>query len=284
MGSVGGIATGGGIIGLIIYLLYSFLGGDPSQIPTNEYQQQPVNTSTRGADDTTRQFLSVVLAETEDVWTEVFRKMGETYPKPVMVLYTGAVQSACGTASSAVGPFYCPGDQKLYIDASFLEELRSKFGAPGDFAAAYVIAHEVGHHVQNLLGITDKIDALRGRLSEKEYNKYSVALELQADFLAGVWSHYEDKLRNVLDPGDIEEAMRAAASVGDDKLEMQAQGYVVPETFTHGTSEQRMYWFKKGYDTGDVNQGNTFESLGLTFDYSPRNIVLVAYRKALEVR
>jgi hypothetical protein len=261
---LGHIAGGGGIVGLIIYLLYTFMGGDPSQLQSgNGYQQPNAITQQDQQNDTTKEFLGVVLAETEDVWTDILAKQGMQYPKPTMVLYTGAVQSACGTAESAVGPFYCPGDEKLYIDESFFQQLRQQFGAPGDFAAAYVVAHEVGHHIQKLLGITDKVDRLHDELGKTEYNKYSVALELQADFFAGVWAHYEDKLRHILDPGDIKEALNAASSVGDDKLEMQAQGYVVPETFTHGTSQQREYWFKKGYDTGDINQGNTFQSLEL---------------------
>jgi predicted metalloprotease len=203
--------------------------------------------------------VKTVLAETEDVWNQLMQQAGRDYPEPTLVLFSGSTQSACGYASSATGPFYCPGDQDLYIDLSFYDELRNRFHAGGDFAMAYVIAHEVGHHIQKLLGTSDKIDRLRQRLSEEEFNKYSVRLELQADFFAGVWAHYE-KGKNILEQGDIEEALNAANAIGDDRLQKESQGYVVPESFTHGTSAQRMYWFKKGYETGDINQGNTFET------------------------
>lgn len=256
----GGIAVGGGIGGLIIYLIYTFLGGNPSSnapelLPGQHGSQY--RTEQAAADDTIAQFVSVVLKQTEDVWGTLL----PNYRKPKLVMFTNYVQSACGTASSAVGPFYCPGDEKVYIDLSFFRELRDRFGAAGDFAMAYVIAHEVGHHVQNLNGTSDKVHQLQEQLPEKEGNKYSVRLELQADFLAGVWAHHAQQMKHILEPGDIDEALQAANAIGDDKLQKEAQGYVVPDAFTHGTSAQRMYWFKKGYQTGDVKQGNTFEEV-----------------------
>lgn len=259
--STGGIAAGGGIIGIIIYLLNSFLGGDPNQLPINPSGNQQLTAEEQAAEDTMSNFVSVVLAETEDVWTEVFQKSGKQYEKPSMVLFRNLVQSGCGNASSASGPFYCPADGKLYIDLSFYNELRERFHASGDFAMAYVVAHEVGHHVQNLLGISDKVSRLRQQLSESEYNRYSVMLELQADYLAGVWAHYIDKEKQILEPGDIDEAMTAAASVGDDRIQKQAQGYIVPDAFTHGTSAQRQQWFNRGYKFGDLEHGNTFEEM-----------------------
>jgi predicted metalloprotease len=206
-----------------------------------------------------KQFISVVLAETEDAWTEIFRQMGREYRKPTLVLFTDQVQSACGVAGAAVGPFYCPGDEKLYIDLSFFHELRTKFGAPGDFAIAYVVAHEVGHHVQNLQGTMDQMQAARRRLSEDQINRASVRLELQADFYAGVWANHA-RNRGIVEPGDVEEALGAASAVGDDRLQRQGQGYVVPDSFTHGTSDQRARWFRRGLDTGDVRMGDTFNS------------------------
>jgi predicted metalloprotease len=257
-GISGGAAAGGvGIGGLIIYLIYSFLGGDTSQMPqiggTSNSRQM---TAEERASDTMASFVKVVLKDTEDIWGDLLKG----YQKPTLVLFTDGVQSACGGASSASGPFYCPGDQKLYIDLSFYRELRERFGAPGDFAMAYVIAHEVGHHVQNLMGISDKMQRARQSLSESEYNKLSVKLELQADFFAGVWAHYEKSKNNVLQEGDIDEALNAANAIGDDRLQREAQGRVTPDAFTHGTSAQRMYWFKKGFDTGDIKQGDTFNS------------------------
>jgi predicted metalloprotease len=198
-----------------------------------------------------------VLASTEDVWADIFRQQGRAYSKPTLVLFTDAVRSSCGEAGSAVGPFYCPGDQKLYLDLSFFNDLQTRFRAPGDFAQAYVIAHEVGHHVQNLLGTMDKVDSMRGRISEAEANELSVRLELQADFLAGVWAHYAQQ-KGILEAGDIEEALGAASAVGDDRLQREGQGYVIPDSFTHGTSEQRARWFRKGLETGDLRQGDTF--------------------------
>ena len=264
--SGGGIAAGGGIIGVIIYLVYTFLGGggDSSTIPP----VLPGNTSTemtaeeKAADDERAEFVKVVLADTEDVWNKLFAEQGKDYPEPTLVLFRDAVQSACGNASAAMGPFYCPTDQQLYIDLSFYEDLQKKLNAPGDFAMAYVVAHEVGHHIQNLNGTADKVSRLRQQVSETEYNRYSVRLELQADFLAGIWAHYAQQ-KNILESGDIEEALNAANAIGDDRLQKRSQGYVVPDAFTHGTSEQRMYWFKKGYQTGDLGQGDTFNSSDL---------------------
>lgn len=204
-------------------------------------------------------FSATVLADTEDIWN----KLLPNYREPTLVLFSGYVSSACGSASSATGPFYCPADQKVYLDLSFFDDMAKKLNAPGEFAQAYVIAHEVGHHVQNLMGITSKVQSMRGRLSEKEYNKYSVKLELQADFLAGVWAHHTQKLNNILDEGDLEDALNAASAIGDDRLQKQATGRVIPDSFTHGTSEQRMRWFKKGFDTGDLSQGDTFNAQDL---------------------
>jgi uncharacterized protein len=205
----------------------------------------------------------VVLRSTEKVWQQVLPQQANiNYSNPTMVLFSNATQSGCGSASSATGPFYCPADGKLYLDLSFFQELSNRFQATGDFAKAYVIAHEVGHHIQNLLGLTDKMQRLRQRVSREEYNKNSVKLELQADFLAGVWAHYA-KGQGLLEAGDMESALRAANAIGDDNLQKQAQGYAVPESFTHGSSEQRMYWLKKGYETGDLRQGDTFSDPSL---------------------
>ncbi len=258
--SGGGLAVGG-IGGLIIAAVIYLLGGDPNQV----LQQEPTSTQTqtdpRDPNDTLKSYLLVVLGSTEDTWASIFNNMNREYTDPTLVLFTGQTDAACGQAFSATGPFYCPADQKVYIDRSFFNELSNRFGASeGDFAMAYVLAHEVGHHVQHLLGITTKVDRARSRLSETEFNKLSVKLELQADFLAGVWAHYN---RNTLDQGDIEEALSAASAVGDDRLQKQSQGYVVPDAFTHGSSEQRMYWFKKGFTTGDINQGDTFSDVNL---------------------
>ena len=260
----GGLAVGGGVIGVIALIINLLMGGDPSQIPEllPQQQSQPQTTEQKAADDERAQFVKVVLAETEDVWNNIFQKQGQDYPEPTLVMFRDIVQSGCGNASAASGPFYCPPDQKLYIDLSFYEEMQSRFNAPGDFAMAYVIAHEVGHHVQNLLGTTDKLARERQNLSERAYNKLSVKLELQADFLAGVWAHYANRAK-ILEAGDIEEALNAANAIGDDRLQKQSQGTVVPDAFTHGTSEQRMYWFKKGFETGDISQGDTFSDPSL---------------------
>lgn len=257
--SRGGMVAGGGIGTVIILLVVYLLGGDPSALleqaqPGNRaYDERTVSPE----EDTLKQFVSFVLADLEEVWQEQFRKNGEQYVEPRLVLFTDQVQSACGMAGAAVGPFYCPADNRVYIDLSFYGELRSRFGAPGDFAQAYVIAHEVGHHVQNLLGISDRVHQMQSRVSREEANRLSVRLELQADFLAGVWAHYAEQ-RHILEAGDLDEALRAASAIGDDKLQKQAQGYVVPESFTHGTSAQRMEWFRRGFQTGDMNRGDTF--------------------------
>lgn len=259
----GGMVVGGGVVGVIIYLLSVFLGGgDVSQVLTQE-GAAPLSAEQQALDDERAEFVKVVLAETEDVWNTLFSEMGSDYKEPTLVLFRGRVSSACGGASSAVGPFYCPADNQVYIDLSFYEDLQQKLGAPGDFPMAYVIAHEIGHHVQNLLGVSQKMQELRGRVSETEYNRYSVMQELQADFYAGVWAHHMHKMDTLLEAGDIEEAIRAAEAIGDDRLQKQSQGYVVPDAFTHGTSEQRMRWFMKGFTTGDVRQGDTFNAAEL---------------------
>lgn len=260
--SGGQVAVGGGIIGMIALVLNFLLGGDSSQLPQLPMggQSKELTTEEKAADDQRAQFVKVVLADTEDIWNVIFQKMGKDYPEPTLVLFRDAVQSGCGNASSASGPFYCPADQKVYIDLSFYQDLQTRFQAPGDFAMAYVVAHEVGHHIQNYLGISERVQRLRGQVSEEEYNKNSVRLELQADFLAGVWAHHAQQMKNILEEGDIEEALNAANAIGDDRLQREAQGHVVPESFTHGTSAQRMYWFKKGFQTGDINQGDTFNA------------------------
>jgi predicted metalloprotease len=252
--------AGGGIGTVVVVLLIALLGGDPGAILQNQPPGSGFNEpAPPPADaDEMAQFVSAVLGSTEEVWDEQFRQMGSTYRPPKLILFSGQVQSACGFASAAVGPFYCPGDQQVYIDLSFYDMLKQRFGAPGDFAQAYVIAHEVGHHVQNLLGEADKLDRARRTLSEAEFNKHLVRFELQADFYAGVWAHHADKMRGVLESGDLEEALNAAQAIGDDNIQRQTQGYVVPESFTHGTSAQRMRWFRKGFETGDIRQGDTF--------------------------
>ncbi len=256
-GMGGGTILGGGIgaavIGLIIYLL----GGDPSQF-IGQQTSEPKTQEQQAAEDSAAGFVKVVLADTEDVWNNIFSQMGKQYQEPRMVLFTGVTQSGCGGASSATGPFYCPLDEQVYIDLSFYHDLKERFNAPGDFAMAYVVAHEVGHHVQHLLGISDKVQNMRQRVSQEEANALSVRLELQADFLAGLWAHHAQRTKDILDPGDIEEALAAANAIGDDRLQQESQGHVVPESFTHGTSQQRMHWFKKGFETGDINQGDTF--------------------------
>ena len=261
--SGGGVVAGGGIVGVIIYLLYTFLGGDSSSIPPPQMptggSATEMTAAEKAADDERAEFVKVVLAETEDTWNKLYAEQGSDYPEPTLVLFRGSTQSACGGASSAMGPFYCPSDRKVYIDLSFYEDLQHKLNAPGDFAMAYVIAHEVGHHIQTLNGTSAKVHQLRSQVSEAEYNRYSVMLELQADFLAGVWAHHTQK-KNIIQSGDIDEALNAANAIGDDRLQKQSQGYVVPDAFTHGTSAQRMYWFKKGYQTGDIRQGDTFNA------------------------
>ncbi len=254
--------VGGGVGTLVVVLLVYLLGGDPRQvlqnIPTGGMEQASRTPSAE--ENQLASFTKVVLGDTEDVWTTLFQKTGYAYRKPTMVLYSDMVESACGFSSAATGPFYCPGDEKVYLDLSFFEELKNRHDAPGDFAVAYVIAHEVGHHVQQQLGIMDKVAAYQNRMSEREYNQLMVRLELQADFLAGVWAHHAQKMNNILEEGDIEEALGAASAVGDDRIQKQTTGRVVPDAFTHGTSEQRMRWFTKGLKTGDLNQGDTFSA------------------------
>lgn len=267
--SGGKIAAGGGVIGIIALVLNFLLGGDgTTTIPQMPTQQRELSPQEAAADDQRAQFVKVVLADTEDVWSQLFQNGGKQYTAPTLVLFRDVVQSACGNASSASGPFYCPADNDLYIDLSFYEELQTKFQAPGDFAMAYVVAHEVGHHIQSLMGTSAKVQRLRGQVSEEEYNQYSVKLELQADFYAGVWAHHAQKIttedgRSIIDPEDINEALNAAQAIGDDRLQKKSQGYIVPESFTHGSSEQRMKWFKKGFDTGDLSQGDTFSTTNL---------------------
>ena len=261
--STGKMAVGGGIGTVVILLLILLLGGDPSQVMDTMQQDVsaesgPVTSSPE--EEAMVNFVSVVLAGTEDIWTEIFRQSNLTYRKPTLVLYRNSVQSACGYATAASGPFYCPGDEKVYIDLDFFDALQTSYGAKGDFAVAYVLAHEIGHHVQNLLGILDQVNSQRSRMSETSANRLLVRLELQADFLAGMWAHYDEKMFNSLETGDIEEAMTAASSVGDDVLQKKYQGRVTPDSFTHGTAAQRKEWFRKGYMTGDFDQGDTFNA------------------------
>jgi predicted metalloprotease len=260
-----GLAVGGGLGGLVIVVLYLLLGGNPDQITQN--LQPGGETSPAAADQPLSEkdkemgdFVSVVLADIEDVWRPLFQEIGQDYREPRLVLFTDQVSSACGYAGAATGPFYCPGDEKVYLDLGFFEDMQRQLGAPGDFALAYVIAHEVGHHVQKLLGINDQVMAERGRVSEQEFNQLMVRMELQADFLAGVWAHHAQQATDFLEQGDIEEGINAAGAVGDDRIQRQTQGYVVPDAFTHGTSEQRIRWFRKGLETGDIRQGDTFNA------------------------
>ena len=271
MGGGGGLRLGGGRMGLgtiaIALVASYFLGVNPLTVlnmlsgggmPAIE-QSAPV-AQRPPADDQMAKFVSKVLASTEDTWNEVFRANGRQYQEPKLVLFTGATPTACGTGQSAMGPFYCPGDQKVYIDLAFYRDLKERFKAPGEFAQAYVIAHAVGHHVQQLLGIADKVHQTKQRVSEREGNALSVRMELQADCLAGVWGKRTDTMKNVLEPGDLEAALTAASAIGDDRLQQQSQGRIVPESFTHGSSEQRVRWFRKGFETGDMNQCNTFKA------------------------
>lgn len=267
--SSGGKLALGGVGGVIVLIVGLLLGGDPQQLlqqMQNTGMQspgEPVEISAEEAELT--ELVKVVHASTEDVWQKIFRSQGQEFRPNTLVLYRDQTPTdGCGMGASAYGPFYCPADEKVYIDLSFNDELRTRFGATGDFAMAYVLAHEVGHHVQKLTGAMDKVNAARQRLSEVQYNKLQVMLELQADFYAGVWAHHSNKNSDVyLEYSDIREGMEAAAAVGDDRLQMQSQGHVVPEAFTHGTSEQRAYWFKKGFDTGDMRQGDTFSDPSL---------------------
>jgi uncharacterized protein len=259
--STGKKVVGGGIGTLVIAVIIILLGGDPQSFLQNlggGTQTEDTRTSTIELTEHQKemgQFVSVVLGYTEDVWGEIFKQNGLEYRQPKLVLFSGNIESACGYAAAATGPFYCPSDEKVYIDLDFLEKLQDQLGAQGDFAAAYIIAHEVGHHVQNLLGTLDKANEEKRGLSEAEANKISVRVELQADFLAGIWAHYAQQMKNILEEGDIQEAMNAAEAVGDDRLQKQSQGYVVPDSFTHGTSKQREAWFMKGFKTGDISKG-----------------------------
>ncbi len=258
----GRMALGGGA-GLIIVVVAMLLGADPREVLQQVQSPDtsaPVQRAPDPAQDELARFASVILAETEDVWTQEFQQMGRAYAAPHLVLFTERVESACGMAGAAMGPFYCPGDSKIYIDLSFYEVMRDRLGAPGDFAQAYVIAHEVGHHVQNLLGISDKVHAMRERVGEVEYNQLSVRLELQADFLAGLWANHSERMQPWLEAGDIDEALNAASAIGDDTLQRRSQGEVVPDAFTHGTSAQRVRWFTRGFETGDFSQGDTFSA------------------------
>ncbi len=262
-GGGGGLAIGGGIGTVIIAVIYLLLGGNPSDVVNQVLTpQQTQSTIPRSPEeDKLASFTKVVLGYTEDVWDSIYRADGQQYEKPNLVLFSNQTQSGCGFASAATGPFYCPPDHKVYIDLSFFKELDERFHAPGEFAMAYVIAHEVGHHIQQLNGTSEKVQQMRASLSDKEYNKLSVKLELQADFLAGVWAHHANKLQKIVEPGDLESALAAANAIGDDRLQQANSGSVVPDAFTHGTSKQRMYWFKKGFETGDIRLGNTFKTI-----------------------
>ena len=261
-------AAGGGIGTIVLVLVALYFGVDPSVFLSVDQTPVPgAGTPTPSApysaspeEKRLAEFISVVLADTEDTWQALFRSMGKTYEEPKLVLFSGSIESACGFASAAVGPFYCPADYKVYIDLSFYSDLKERFGASGDFAQAYVIAHEVGHHVQNLVGIAEKVDSLRARASETEANKLSVMMELQADCFAGLWAHHADKARKILEQGDVEEALNAASAIGDDRLQRRSRGYVTPDSFTHGSSAQRMHWFKLGLETGNVGRCNTFQT------------------------
>lgn len=261
--SGGKIALGGGLGTIIIVIIVLLLGGNPSSLldnlqtgtSTTEGDYQPT-----AHEEELAQFVAVVLAETENVWDSIFREGGMEYRQPKLVLFNSQVQSACGYTSAATGPFYCPSDEKVYIDLNFLEEMQQRLNAPGDFAIAYIISHEVGHHVQKLLGILEQVQAYQGQMDQTEYNQLNVRLELQADFLAGVWAHHAQRMANIIEEGDLDEAFNAASSVGDDRIQKQTQGYIVPDSFTHGTSAQRVNWFTRGWRTGDINQGDTFNS------------------------
>jgi uncharacterized protein len=255
--------VGGGIGTILLVLVALYFGVDPTvilnQMPTTGSPPSVErSTGKPSGQDELADFVSVVLADTEDTWRELFRRGGETYREPKLVLFSGAVQSTCGFAQSAMGPFYCPEDATVYIDLSFYRDLKERFKAPGDFAQAYVIAHEVGHHVQYQLGIMQKVQEMKSRLDERQSNDLSVRLELQADCFAGLWAHHANKTRQILEAGDVEEALQAASSIGDDRIQKQTRGYVVPDSFTHGSSEQRVRWFRRGLDTGDLSQCNTF--------------------------
>lgn len=270
------VAVGGGIGVILIAIVIALLGGNPQQflqqanqggvqvgVPADGVAGTGGELQLSEAEEQRGQFARVVLADTEDVWNRIFAEQGRKYREPTLVLFSGKVESACGMADSATGPFYCPADSKLYLDTTFFVQLDKQLGAPGDLACAYVIAHEVGHHIQNLLGTTDKMDKARRTLSQVEYNDLSVRLELQADFLAGVCLHHADRMKDIIEPGDVEDALRAAASIGDDALQKRSGRVARPESFTHGTSEQRLKWFRLGLETGDVTKGDTFSSRNL---------------------
>jgi predicted metalloprotease len=262
--SNGGKFFVGGTIGVIILVIKFFMDGDPTQLIQQIDQQNTQTTEVvnDSLDNSMAKFVAVVLADNEDVWNKIFTENGLQYEEPKLVLFRGATESGCGNASSAIGPFYCPADKKVYIDLSFMDELKTRFGAQGgDFALAYVIGHEVGHHVQNLLGTSAKTEELQAQSNQTKANKLSVALELQADFYAGVWTYHNQQMKNILEQGDVEEALSAASAVGDDAIQQKTQGTIVPDAFTHGSSAERMYWFKRGYQTGDIRKGNTFAKL-----------------------
>ena len=258
-------AAGGGIGIVVIALIAMYFGVDPSIFisqmgPTSSVNTQQTTRQIPAAENELAEFVSVVLADTEDTWNALFSQMGKTYREPQLVLFSGAVESACGFAQAAMGPFYCPADQKVYIDLSFYQDLKNRHGAPGDFAQAYVIAHEIGHHVQTLLGISEKVHSARRRVSQVEGNQLSVMQELQADCFAGVWAHHANRTRQILEEGDIEEALGAASAIGDDRLQRKSRGYVTPDSFTHGSSAQRVRWFKRGLKSGEVLDCNTFRA------------------------
>ena len=262
---VSGPVVGGGIGAIVLAVIVALLGGDPNIVlqqsgPVSDAPNAGQPSTRNPAEDQTADFVSVVLADTEDTWSQLFRQRGMTYQEPKLVLFSGAVQSACGYAQSAMGPFYCPRDRKVYIDLSFFNDLKNRHQAPGDFAQAYVIAHEIGHHVQNLVGTSGKVQNLQQQVGKTKANQLSVMLELQADCYAGVWAHHAQKTRQILEQGDVEEALNAASQIGDDRLQEQARGYVVPDSFTHGSSAQRARWFKRGIQTGELEQCNTFNT------------------------
>lgn len=263
----GGLAAGGGIGAVVIGIIYFLMTGDPSGIapPPQQQSQRPAGAQPgqTAADDSMAQFVSVILKDTEETWGEIFRQSGQTYQEPQLELFTGRVSTACGTASSAVGPFYCPGNQRVYIDLGFYEQMRRQLNAPGDFAQAYVIAHEVGHHVQTITGVSQQVNSASQRAGEAERNRLSVMQELQADCYAGVWAHHGQQRNQWMEEGDIEEALNAASAIGDDALQKQQQGYVVPESFTHGSSAQRQRWFRVGFEGGDPERCDTFSAATL---------------------
>jgi predicted metalloprotease len=265
-GGAAPVVVGGGIGTIILALVVMLLGGDPSAILQQAGSNAPTSQAPTTGEpvlDQQVEFVSVILADTEDTWRGLFRQMGRQYVDPKLVLFSGTVQSACGMAESAMGPFYCPADQKVYIDLSFYQDLQNKLNAPGDFAQAYVIAHEVGHHVQNLLGISRQVQTLQQRVDRVQANQLSVRLELQADCFAGVWAYHSNDQRKTLEPGDIEEGLNAASAIGDDRLQQQSRGYVVPDSFTHGSSAQRVRWFQRGFESGDPSVCNTFQTPNL---------------------